>query len=382
MQYGKTWRSILTFQKCFFPKHKDLKTGTMKFLSVAVTVGFIAESAAYNTDPSILKAPIHTLLLCRHGDSVWNGGEPGTHEIFTGWTDVALSNKGKAEAAFAAEQLAKYATFGIDACFMSSLKRAQDTANFCLNQLPSKPKTYVDFRLNERHYGSLQGYIKKEVEAGKYGHNEDDVEAWRRSWFAVPPLLDDDDPRRIEDLEKYSNHCGGEHNVPRGESLELVAKNRIRPFLDDLLTPVMDQLFQAKVSPDKEVTGSTGLVVAHANSLRALIGIICEVEDDPVALEVLESLRLPTGVPLVLKFRQKQAGHFEVCDLPEAEECVLEYVDGPGLAMEPPPDLGHPKLPVWPLNSCIPVNDILQGSLRAEQLKADIFTRDKILCEP
>jgi len=341
--------------------------------------GYWKPAHAYNNSPSILKSPVHTLLLCRHGNSVWNGGTPGNKERFTGWTDVALSQKGKEEAHFAAKQLQNYDTSDIDACFMSSLKRAQDTANICLEELPYAPKTYVDFRLNERHYGALSSYVKKEVEDGKYGHKKEDVIGWRRSWDIVPPLLDEDDPRRIADLEKFSNHCGGDHKVPRGESLEIVAKTRVRPFLDELLTPVLDQTFQSKLSDKYYIEGSTGLVVAHANSLRALIGVICEVENDPVALQVLESLRLPTGVPLVLKFKQDLDGTYKVCDLPEADECLLEFNDGPGPAFEAPHDLGHPKLPVWPLNSCIPINSILHETFRAKTDESKIIVHKKIL---
>jgi 2,3-bisphosphoglycerate-dependent phosphoglycerate mutase len=258
--------------------------------------------------------PIHTLLLCRHGDSIWNGGEPGTYETFTGWTDVGLSKKGMQEAKNTGEQVSAY-SFGIDACFTSILNRAQLTAHYCLWAFAEKPcgmepRKYVsDYRLNERHYGALQGYVKQQVEDGKYGHDPADVKKWRRSWYVVPPLLDDDDPRRIDEVRKYAGVCGGKDNVPRGESLEQVAKNRIRPFLDEVLTPIMDEAAKSKGS-------GTGIVVAHANSLRALIGVLCEVEKDPTALSKLEALRIQTGVPLVLKFQQRLDGSYQVCDLP------------------------------------------------------------------
>ena len=100
----------------------------------------------------------------------------------------------------------------------------------------------------------------------------------------------------------------------------------------------------------------------------ALIGVICEVEDDAVALSILEALRIPTCVPLVLKYQKLKSGKYQVCDLPDAEECTIEYFDGPGPAELPPIDLGHPKLPVWPLNSCIPVQGIFQKDVIVQEV--------------
>ena len=308
--------------------------------------------------------PVHTLLLCRHGDSVWNGGQPGCEERFTGWTDVALSDHGRQEAVEAASQLAGY-FYNIDMVFTSMLQRALATTDACLDQqLGGKsksdpPPVTCDYRLAERHYGGLQGYVKKEVEAGKYGHDRDLVEQWRRSWYAVPPMLDDNDERRRKEIEQFGDICGGAENVPRGESLEMVAKNRVRPFLNEVITPALNLV--AKQKSDKshkrvEEELTAGLVVAHANSLRALIGVLCEVEDDPLALEILECLRIPTGVPLVIHYQQLANGRYRACPLPEAEECLIQdnygYFNKP---KEAPPNLGHPSLPVWPLNTCIPL---------------------------
>jgi hypothetical protein len=106
-------------------------------------------------------SPIHTLLLCRHGDSIWNGGHPGCQETFTGWTDVPLSDKGLQEAKNTGEELSMY-THGIDACFTSILSRAKYTAHHVTWSFSDKPyfvqpKKYItDYRLNERHYGALQ----------------------------------------------------------------------------------------------------------------------------------------------------------------------------------------------------------------------------------
>jgi 2,3-bisphosphoglycerate-dependent phosphoglycerate mutase len=203
------------------------------------------------------------------------------------------------------------------------------------------PKQFIiDHRLNERHYGSLQGLVKSDAEAGLHGHSPDDVVQWRRSWHAIPPLLQDDDPRRIEELRLYRDICGGDENVPRGESLAMVAAERIRPFLEESLTPLLDGAYlqskqsnnYALVTPTIE-EGGTALIVAHANSLRALIGVICNVEHDPAALRKVESMKIPTASPLVLRFRKS------------TQNGVYFPVDS-ALESEVKTDL-----PVYPLNS-------------------------------
>jgi len=305
--------------------------------------------------------PIHTLILTRHGDSLWNGKAPGSRETFTGWTDVPLSSIGEAEAVNTGKLLAQYTSgINIDALFTSTLGRARMTAHHCwwayyerlefeyrqMKQYqyynrPHKqqlhesndwvPKQFViDHRLNERHYGSLQGLVKSDAEAGMHGHNPEDVVKWRRSWHAIPPLLRDDDSRRMEEVRLYRDICGGVDNVPRGESLAMVANERIRPFLHESLTPLLDA---AHLQSKQTTEGGTALIVAHANSLRALIGVICNVENDPGALRKLESMKIPTASPLVLKYRKgtKSGVYFPV-------NCALENeikVD----------------LPVYPLNS-------------------------------
>jgi bisphosphoglycerate-dependent phosphoglycerate mutase len=104
----------------------------------------------------------------------------------------------------------------------------------------------------------------------------------------------------------FGHYCGGADNVPRGESLEMVARDRIRPFLDEVLTPTLDRAVDVRVnsqSDDSPIEGGTGLVVAHANSLRALIGTICQVEKDPIKLKKVEQMKIQTGVPLVLRYQ-------------------------------------------------------------------------------
>jgi 2,3-bisphosphoglycerate-dependent phosphoglycerate mutase len=329
---------------------------------------------ANNTPSSSTSPTIHTLLLCRHGDSIWNGGSPGSQETFTGWTDVPLSSKGVTEAKNTARELASSYSHGIDACFTSILVRARETAHYCCWAFAEKsywmePQKYVsDYRLNERHYGALQGYVKEEVERGVYGHDGRLVQAWRRSWYAVPPLLEEEDPRRLEELQKYRHSCGGRHeNVPRGESLEMVARDRIRPFLDSVLHPVLTEAAQAKREQvvarrrkedgDSDVEmwtneeqvsstlGGCGLVVAHANSLRALIGVLCQVEKDEVALKQLEGMKIQTGVPLIMRYRQLPDGTYEACPLPEMNQEETFGMGGMGIGGG-----GGASLPVWPLS--------------------------------
>ena len=280
--------------------------------------------------------PIHTLILTRHGDSLWNGKAPGSRETFTGWTDIPLSPIGESEAINTGTMLSRYTSgINIDALFTSTLGRARMTAHHCwwayyerlefeYRQIKQYqyyntphmqcstsesndwvPRQFlIDHRLNERHYGSLQGLVKADAEAGLHGHSSADVVKWRRSWHAVPPLLDDDDPRRIEELRLYEHICGGSNNVPRGESLEMVANERIRPFLEESLTPLLDDASLKSCTHSSPRDGGTAVIVAHANSLRALIGVICNVEKDVGALRKLESMKIPTASPLVLRYRK------------------------------------------------------------------------------
>jgi 2,3-bisphosphoglycerate-dependent phosphoglycerate mutase len=233
--------------------------------------------------------PVHTLLLCRHGDSIWNGGCPGHVERFTGWTDVPLSTTGEQEALEAATQLNSY-LHDVDLCFTSILSRAQATTRTCLANMAAQqqngnhraitnksiPPVHVDYRLNERHYGALQEYCKSDVEQGKFAQWQDAdlIQQWRRSWFVRPPPMDDDDPRRLAELAQYGHllldDCNSNNIVPNGESLEMVAKNRVRPFVDEVLTPMLDARAIEKRKEIGKINGerpqTTGLIVAHANS--------------------------------------------------------------------------------------------------------------------
>ena len=204
--------------------------------------------------------------------------------------------------------------------------------------------------------GALQGFVKEDVERGLhkelYCVGKDDpslVQRWRRSWHTVPPLLNENDPRRLNELAKYKHYCDGDgkdyrSEIPRGESLQQVAHNRIRPFLKDVVSPLLDAVSAGKEMSTTETGmrnnnnnvneyGGTALVVGHANSLRALIGVICNIDESEEgdsndieiqikkteALKNLEKLRLSTGVPLVLKYRHTNDENgnesYQVCDL-------------------------------------------------------------------
>jgi len=350
--------------------------------------------------------PVHTLILIRHGDSIWNGKYPGCQETFTGWTDVPLSPIGVLEARQSGETLVKYAPCGasagsavIDALFTSNLSRAKMTAHYCwwayyekLEEQYSLQKKYqyynthgndklmqhqqpditprqflIDHRLNERHYGSLQGLVKSETEAGKYGHSPKDVEAWRRSWHTVPPLLEQDDPRRLDEIRKFQHLCGGAENVPRGESLEMVAEKRIKPFLVERVTPLLDEAYLEQKSRElldgepslsssqsNEIIkgdmdadeGGTALIVAHANSLRALIGVLCNVEDDPIALKKLEAMKIPTATPMVIRYRRtNRKGCFWAVDSLSDQNDVGADLSGRDV------NIRVERMPVYPLSS-------------------------------
>ena len=188
-----------------------------------------------------------TLILLRHGQSVWNAANK-----FTGWTDVELSKVGEAEAKKAGEDLADV---HIDVVHTSDLVRAQRTAAIVMenNRVSGEVPTYRDFRLNERHYGALQGLDKDETRA-KYG--EEQVHIWRRS-YDVPP--------------------------PEGESLAMCAE-RTLPYLSEAIMPDLKK-------------GKTVLVAAHGNSLRSIV-----MEIEGLSREEILGLEISTGVPRIYAY--------------------------------------------------------------------------------
>jgi 2,3-bisphosphoglycerate-dependent phosphoglycerate mutase len=210
------------------------------------------------------------LILVRHGQSVWN-----LENLFTGWTDVDLSAQGRAEAITAGQQLLQE-HLATDIAFTSVLKRAIRTLWIMLDEMD---RMWVpverSWRLNERHYGTLQGLDKAQTAAQ---HGEAQVKIWRRSYDIAPPPLRADDPRHPRLDPRYATIDPQE--LPASESLK------------DTLTRVLP-FWHARVAPELRA-GNNVLVVAHGNSLRALVKMLDEVGDSEIA-----ELNIPTGVPLL-----------------------------------------------------------------------------------
>ena len=209
------------------------------------------------------------LILLRHGQSEWN-----LENRFTGWKDVGLTSTGKKEAAFAGEQLVNQ-NIKIKSVYTSLLKRAIQTTTIVTSIIGfSEKDVQNDWRLNERHYGALQGLNKSET-ASKYG--EDQVQIWRRSYDIAPPFLDIDDERHPRFDDKFKNILG---ELPIGESLKNVI-DRLKPFWGNYVN---------------YMTKNKGnhLIVAHSNSLRAIVKILDQLSDEEII-----SVNIPTGVPLV-----------------------------------------------------------------------------------
>jgi 2,3-bisphosphoglycerate-dependent phosphoglycerate mutase len=211
-----------------------------------------------------------TLVLLRHGESDWN-----RENRFTGWTDVDLSEAGIAEA-HAAGRLLREGGFDFDLAFTSVLRRAIRTLWICLDELDRMwlPVEH-SWRLNERHYGALQGLNKAET-AAEYG--DEQVHLWRRSYDIPPPPLPPGDERDPGRDPRYAGLSPAE--LPRGESL----KDTVARFL-----PAWHELIVPEVRAGRRV-----LIAAHGNSLRALVKYLDDVSD-----EEIPGLNIPTGVPLV-----------------------------------------------------------------------------------
>ena len=210
------------------------------------------------------------LVLLRHGESQWN-----LENRFTGWTDVGLTERGEAEARESGKLL-KEEGFQFDVTHTSVLKRANRTMEICLDQMDEK-KIIIKYnwRLNERHYGALQGLNKAET-AKKYG--DEQVLIWRRSYSTPPPQLDPDDERHPRFDERYNDLDPNE--LPNSECL----KDTVDRFLP---------YWHESIKPDIE-SGKRILIVAHGNSLRALVKYLDAVSDENIV-----GLNIPTGVPLV-----------------------------------------------------------------------------------
>jgi 2,3-bisphosphoglycerate-dependent phosphoglycerate mutase len=222
------------------------------------------------------------LVLIRHGESEWN-----LENKFTGWTDVDLSENGVKEA-HAAGQLLKKDGYSFDVAFSSVLKRANRTMDIVLGELgENKIEKHYSWRLNERHYGALQG-LNKADSAKKWG--DEQVHIWRRSADVQPPKLTSDDPRFPGNQEKYQELVKSgdmkKSDLPLTECLVDTAK-RVKPYFDEAIAPALKK-------------GEKVLIAAHGNSLRALV-----MELEHLTAQQIVSVEIPTGKPLVYELDEK-----------------------------------------------------------------------------
>lgn len=212
----------------------------------------------------------HKLVLLRHGQSEWNKSNQ-----FTGWVDVGLTDKGISEAKTAGKLL-KQEGFEFDQVYTSVLKRAIKTLWLALEEMD---RMWVpierSWRLNERHYGALQGLNKSET-TEKFG--EDQVFTWRRSYSTPPPELEEDSKMLPANDPKYKNV--DPKLLPQSEAL-LHCKDRVMPYWEDTIAPTIQ-------------SGKKVLIAAHGNSLRALVKHLDQVSDEEIS-----QLNIPTGIPLV-----------------------------------------------------------------------------------
>jgi 2,3-bisphosphoglycerate-dependent phosphoglycerate mutase len=217
----------------------------------------------------------YTLILLRHGNSTWN-----QKNLFTGWVDVDLSDQGRQEAKRAGELL-KQANLKPNVLFTSVLKRAINTAHIALDQIDRNwIPTYRSWRLNERHYGALQGLDKAET-LEKYGPEQ--FQLWRRSYDVPPPELADTAEFSQAKDERYQS-LG--RDLPRTECLKDVL-NRMLPYWENEISKTLMQ-------------ANSVLITAHGNSLRALVKHLDGISDTDIA-----ELNIPTGIPLVYRLNEK-----------------------------------------------------------------------------
>jgi len=213
---------------------------------------------------------MYKLVLIRHGESTWN-----LENRFTGWTDVPLTDTGVAQAREAG-RLLREAGFEFDIAYTSVLKRAIWTLWHCLDRMDRTWLPVInDWRLNERHYGALQGLNKAET-AKQYG--DDQVLVWRRSYDTPPPALDVGDARNVRDDKRYGRLRP--EQVPLSECLKDTVA-RVMPFWNEVLAPAI-------------LSGRRVVVAAHGNSMRAMVKYLDGVSDADIV-----NLNIPNGIPLV-----------------------------------------------------------------------------------
>ncbi len=244
------------------------------------------------------------LVLVRHGESEWN-----KLNLFTGWHDVDLSEKGHEEAKQGGKIL-KEEGYDFDVAYTSYLKRAIHTLNHILDEMDRNwiPVNKA-WQLNERHYGALQGLNKSET-AEKYG--EDQVKIWRRSFDVKPPALEPDSPEAPQNQEMFRNV--DKSVLPLHESLETTIERAV-PFFNDVIKKDMQ-------------AGKRVIIAAHGNSLRALVKYFDNISDEDII-----GVNIPTGVPLVYEFDDnfKAINHYYLGDQ-EALKAKMEAVANQGKA--------------------------------------------------
>lgn len=238
---------------------------------------------------------MYKVVLLRHGESIWN-----KENLFTGWTDVDLSEKGVEEGIESGKVL-KEEGYTFDIAYTSVLKRAIKTLNLCLDQMDLDWIPVVkNWRLNERHYGALQGLNKAET-AEKYGKEQ--VHEWRRSFDTPPPELEESDDRYPGKDPRYADLSKDE--LPLTESLKLTI-DRFLPYWKETIVPTIK-------------SGKKVLIAAHGNSLRALVKYL-----DDISEEEITGLNIPTGVPLVYELDEdlKPIKHYYLGDQEKIQAAI------------------------------------------------------------
>jgi len=244
------------------------------------------------------------LCLLRHGESIWN-----KENRFTGWTDVDLSEKGIQEARQAGKAL-KANGFTFDVAYTSLLKRAIRTLWIVLDEMDLMwIPIHNSWRLNERHYGALQGLNKSEM-AEKYG--EEQAKIWRRSYAVRPPALEKNDPRSPGTDPRYHHLNASE--LPLAECLsDTVA--RFLPYWHEVIAPAVK-------------SGRRVIIAAHGNSLRALVKYFDNISDDKIV-----ELNIPTGIPLIYELNdQLKPVSSDYLGDPEAIKRAMQSVANQGKA--------------------------------------------------
>ncbi|SMG46105.1 2,3-diphosphoglycerate-dependent phosphoglycerate mutase [Dethiosulfovibrio salsuginis] len=243
---------------------------------------------------------MYQVVLLRHGESVWN-----KENRFTGWTDVPLSDEGVKEAHRAGNLLSGEG-YTFDIAYTSTLKRAIKTLWIVLEEMDLMwLPVYRSWRLNERHYGALQGYNKAEMAAER---GEEQVNLWRRSYDVPPPELDEDDPRYPGLDPRYSSL--DKEDVPKSECLKDTV-DRFLPYWNETIVPAIK-------------SGQKVIVVAHGNSLRALVKYLDGISDEDIV-----GLNIPTGIPLVYELDEdmKPIFHYYLGDAQAVERAQKVVAD-------------------------------------------------------